>query len=196
MARRKGAIGHDRNNDASWATMASQVAEIIHGEMAEWPKAPDSKSGLPKGNVGSTPTLSSRMGTLKGFPCPPAMVRGEQSSPAPHAKNKISGEMAEWPKAPDSKSGLPQGNVGSTPTLSSTIVGTLKGFPHLPRSGSAGRSPAPPTRSWEPQHSSNADWEPPPVKGNAAFLQRDLRNRSLHPPHAKERACNHTAFRS
>ena len=25
------------------------------------------------------------MGTLKGFPNPPAMVRGEQSSPAPHA---------------------------------------------------------------------------------------------------------------
>ena len=24
------------------------------------------------------------MGTLRGFPCPPAMVRGEQSSPAPH----------------------------------------------------------------------------------------------------------------
>jgi nucleoside phosphorylase len=27
----------------------------------------------------------SEMGTLKGFPYPPAMVRGEQSSPAPHA---------------------------------------------------------------------------------------------------------------
>ena len=27
------------------------------------------------------------MGTLKGFPNPPAMVRGEQSSPAPHATN-------------------------------------------------------------------------------------------------------------
>jgi hypothetical protein len=25
------------------------------------------------------------MGTLEGFPNPPAMVRGEQSSPAPHA---------------------------------------------------------------------------------------------------------------
>jgi hypothetical protein len=28
---------------------------------------------------------ASDMGTLEGFPCPPAMVRGEQSSPAPHA---------------------------------------------------------------------------------------------------------------
>src|SRR5208283_816696 len=28
------------------------------------------------------------MGTLKGFPCPPAMVRGERSSPAPHAINR------------------------------------------------------------------------------------------------------------
>jgi hypothetical protein len=26
-------------------------------------------------------------GTLEGFPNPPAMVRGEQSSPAPHARN-------------------------------------------------------------------------------------------------------------
>ena len=38
---------------------ASQVAEIISGEMTEWPKVPDSKSGVPKGTVGSTPTLSS-----------------------------------------------------------------------------------------------------------------------------------------
>ena len=29
------------------------------------------------------------MGPLKGFPCPPAMVRGEQSSPAPHANPMI-----------------------------------------------------------------------------------------------------------
>ena len=40
--------------------------------------------------------------------------------------------MAEWPKAPDSKSGLPKGNVGSTPTLSSIIMGTLGGFPYPP----------------------------------------------------------------
>jgi RNA polymerase sigma-70 factor (ECF subfamily) len=29
------------------------------------------------------------MGTLKGFPSPPAMVRGEQSSPAPHATSEV-----------------------------------------------------------------------------------------------------------
>src|SRR5215468_8594590 len=28
---------------------------------------------------------STNLGTLRGFPNPPAMVRGEQSSPAPHA---------------------------------------------------------------------------------------------------------------
>jgi hypothetical protein len=28
-----------------------------------------------------------QMGTLGGFPCPPAMVRGERSSPAPHASS-------------------------------------------------------------------------------------------------------------
>ena len=28
------------------------------------------------------------------------------------------GEVAEWPNVPDSKSGVPQGTVGSNPTLS------------------------------------------------------------------------------
>ena len=168
MARRKGAIGHDRNNDASWATLASQVAEIIHGEMAEWPKAPDSKSGLPKGNVGSTPTLSSTiMGTLKGFPYPPAMVRGKQSSPAPHAKNKISGEMAEWPKAHDWKSCVPQGTVGSTPTLSSIMMGTLGGFPNPParwlRRAKPGVANA---------FDGNRSLHPTRLMGTAAFIQR------------------------
>src|SRR6185436_16261142 len=31
------------------------------------------------------------------------------------------GEVTEWPKVPDSKSGVPQGTVGSTPTLSARI---------------------------------------------------------------------------
>src|SRR5208283_3380721 len=34
-------------------------------------------------SMGRRPTIV--MGTLGGFPSPPAMVRGEQSSPAPHA---------------------------------------------------------------------------------------------------------------
>ena len=33
------------------------------------------------------------MGTLKGFPNPPAMVRGEQSSPAPHARDSLPTEL-------------------------------------------------------------------------------------------------------
>ena len=33
------------------------------------------------------------MGTLRGFPNPPAMVRGEQSSPAPHATS-LAGKLA------------------------------------------------------------------------------------------------------
>ncbi len=32
---------------------------------------------------------SNKMGTLGGFPSPPAMVRGEQSSPAPHAARRL-----------------------------------------------------------------------------------------------------------
>jgi hypothetical protein len=30
------------------------------------------------------------------------------------------GEVAEWPNVPDSKSGVPQGTVGSNPTLSAS----------------------------------------------------------------------------
>ena len=33
-----------------------------------------------------------------------------------------SGEVAEWPNVPDSKSGVPQGTVGSNPTLSARSV--------------------------------------------------------------------------
>jgi len=33
----------------------------------------------------TTASAKIKMGTLKGFPNPPAMLRGEQSSPAPHA---------------------------------------------------------------------------------------------------------------
>ncbi|MGB8299327.1 MAG: type IV pilus secretin PilQ [Polyangia bacterium] len=44
------------------------------------------------------------MGTLKGFPNPPAMVRGEQSSPAPHATRKpailLGVAMGVWLSAP------------------------------------------------------------------------------------------------
>src|SRR5262252_5436467 len=41
------------------------------------------------------------MGTLKGFPYPPAMVRGEQSSPAPHARRAaqtgvVAALLAAW----------------------------------------------------------------------------------------------------
>jgi len=44
------------------------------------------------------------MGTLKGFPYPPAMVRGEQSSPAPHAislhlTRPDRGPRVEWARA-------------------------------------------------------------------------------------------------
>src|ERR1051325_6041740 len=34
------------------------------------------------------------MGTLEGFPFPPAMVRGEQSSPTPHAISSTSRRLA------------------------------------------------------------------------------------------------------
>ncbi len=45
------------------------------------------------------------------------------------------GEVAEWPNVPDSKSGVPQGTVGSNPTFSSSqwlknaVFGTAFSFP-------------------------------------------------------------------
>ena len=48
--------------------------------------------------------VPSDMGTLKGFPNPPAMVRGEQSSPTPHATRKptilLGVAMGVWLSAP------------------------------------------------------------------------------------------------
>src|SRR2546423_8849575 len=40
----------------------------------------------------------------------------------PHAIIQCRGEMAEWSKAPDSKSGLGQPNGGSNPSLSASFV--------------------------------------------------------------------------
>ena len=135
---------------------------------------------------------------------------------SPNPSRSFPGEMAEWSKAPDSKSGVPKGTVGSTPTLSSTIMETLKGFPNppalwrrrakpasanaegwepsgsqtLPRSGDGGQSPPPPTRKdGNPQ-------VPKPSRalataGKARFRQRG-RMGTLKgfpcPPHANKKA--------
>src|SRR6266498_71217 len=40
----------------------------------------------------------------------------------------INGEMAEWSKAPDSKSGLGQPNGGSNPSLSATFQNARRGI--------------------------------------------------------------------
>jgi hypothetical protein len=41
--------------------------------------------------------VTTDIGTLEGFPCPPAVVRGEQSSPAPHATARpASGTCPRW----------------------------------------------------------------------------------------------------
>ena len=48
-----------------------------------------SRDGPRRAKLAGLPTRHV-MGTLKGFPCPPAMVRGEQSSPAPHAIDFVS----------------------------------------------------------------------------------------------------------
>ena len=45
------------------------------------------------------------------------------------------GEVAEWTIVPDSKSGVPQGTVGSNPTLSASFVQKLGKWDENPRSG-------------------------------------------------------------
>ena len=44
-----------------------------------------SRDGTRRAKLAGSPRDHIEMGTLRGFPCPPAMVRGERSSPAPHA---------------------------------------------------------------------------------------------------------------
>ena len=68
---------------------------------------PLSKSGLPKGNVGSNPTLSAT-----AFPPVPARWPDQPSHPR--------GEVLEWSNRHDWKSCIPQGIVGSNPTLSAS----------------------------------------------------------------------------
>jgi len=88
--------GHNKGTIGSTAPESgSQVVEITSGEVAEWPKAPDSKSGL-----GASPTwVRLPPSPLKSFP----------------------GEMSEWPKEHDWKSCVPKGTEGSNPSLSSAI---------------------------------------------------------------------------
>ena len=42
-----------------------------------------SRDGTRRAKLAGSPRDHIEMGTLRGFPCPPAMVRGERSSPAP-----------------------------------------------------------------------------------------------------------------
>ena len=80
------------------------------GEVAEWPKAPDSKSGL-----GASPTW----------------VR------LPPSPLIFSGEVSEWPKEHDWKSCVPKGTEGSNPSLSSIYWGAsalTRLWPPAPRS--------------------------------------------------------------
>jgi len=56
------------------------------------------------------PTIN--MGTLKGFPYPPAMVRGRRGRPAPHANSRRDGERRakrglEWYPAQSLTSRIP-----------------------------------------------------------------------------------------
>ena len=67
------------------------------GEVAEWPKAVDSKSTVGKPTVGSNPTLSAIF-------C-----------------RRCLGEVTEWPKVHDWKSCVPKGTAGSNPALSAIL---------------------------------------------------------------------------
>jgi hypothetical protein len=110
------------------------------GEVAEWPKAPDSKSGLGASPtwVRLPPSPQTTQGSLrkkqilviqekpKGFL---TIASGEDGlSPAepiaggrrnPLRVPDSTGEVPEWPKGHDWKSCVPKGTEGSNPSLSS-----------------------------------------------------------------------------
>jgi hypothetical protein len=117
-------------------------------------KFPIGSSNLPRHTI--------LMGTLEGCPNPPAMVRGEQSSPAPHAdpyalvverqtrvaQNHAAARPWEfeslrahtstakptwWNGRPARlKPGCSQEREGSSPSVGTILMGTLEGCPNLP----------------------------------------------------------------
>ena len=56
--------------------MGVWLSMLLHGEMAEWSKAPVLKTGDVKASVGSNPTLSARYPYLRKYPS------GRRGSPA------------------------------------------------------------------------------------------------------------------
>src|SRR6185369_8325966 len=93
-------------------------------------------------------------GTLGGFPNPPAMVRGERSSPAPHASRSRepwegSRTLPRWYAASEARR-LPTrqglGNPGRVPEPSrdGTRRAKLAGSPRVKVSGTLGGFPNPP----------------------------------------------------
>jgi hypothetical protein len=102
------------------------------------------------------------MGTLKGFPDLPHSGSGGQSPPAPTRSWEPSkGSQTSRTLAPAGKARLRLRDHGNPqrvprppalwlrrakPACAYAIMGTLKGFPDLPHSGSGGQSPPAPTR--------------------------------------------------
>ena len=64
--------------------------------------------GYERGGMGMDSDESSVSGTLGGFPNPPAMVRGEQSSPAPHASYDVE-DVQDDGEAPVAERKAPRG---------------------------------------------------------------------------------------
>ena len=77
------------------------------------------------------------MGTLKGFPNPPATGSVEQSSPAP---TRMMGTLKGFPNPPAT------GSVEQSSPAPTRMMGTLKGFPNPPATGSVEQSSPAPTR--------------------------------------------------
>jgi len=81
--------------------------KVAPGEALLWPagvRVPARRAGArPPGIILVSPDADIGLGTLKGFPNPPAMMRGEQSSPAPHAPASptLDGPRVVFPTAAD-----------------------------------------------------------------------------------------------
>ena len=111
-------------------------AMVRGGEVSEWSKVPDSKSGVPQGTAGSNPALSAAANREPARQSPRGWGRAEPASifrgvsrprrpvlPLERqqtGRRSFTGEVTEWSKVHDWKSCVRQRTAGSNPALSAS----------------------------------------------------------------------------
>src|SRR5262245_23857744 len=111
------------------------------------------------------------MGTLKGFPNPPAMVRGERSSPAPHAMTRawagsFAALLVAW-------AGTAWGQAGGRPSEQDIFGGSAPAAPATAGAAGAPQTPAGPAGPNQPTAAT------PPAAAAATEAAGTERDRSV-----------------